>query len=372
MALAGFTVAIVSAAVLAVGASCGADAARAQDRQVLGRAQAGASAQQRALVPAGEGCDEAAGHDRARDNRCAAGDGAAALRNISFTSVDATVLPAANSAHIVQDTARDDFPASPANSSIFVTVDAAKDDGAAVEKLRKVAGVDGIESALPPRVLRGRRPLVDQRLHRGVALRGLLNRRRATSCADSTGRARRRLVAQFVDQRATILDRDLPLALLIIAITFIVLFLMTGSVILPIKTFHHEHPHARRHFRTARADLPGRPPRRLARLHEPERARDDAARVAVRDRLRACDRLRRLPAWTDQGAARRRHGKPRSSRAWAFDDGARSSPLRRCCSASRSSPSAPHRSSSSRSSASVLRWPSRSTRRSSERSSCPR
>jgi RND superfamily putative drug exporter len=43
--------------------------------------------------------------------------------------------------------------------------------------------------------------------------------------------------ANFADQRTTIVDR-VPLALLLIGgITFLVLFLMTGSIVLPIKTF---------------------------------------------------------------------------------------------------------------------------------------
>ena len=67
-----------------------------------------------------------------------------------------------------------------------------------------------------------------------------------------------------------------------------------------------ERPRAQRDVRDPRPDLPGRPLRGPARLHEPGRARVDPAAAAVRGRLRALDRLRRLPALADQGGPRRR------------------------------------------------------------------
>ncbi len=72
-----------------------------------------------------------------------------------------------------------------------------------------------------------------------------------------------------------------------------------------------EPAHAQRRLRPARADLPGRPARGRARLPLARRARIDAADPAVRDRVRALDRLRRVPAHPDQGGARLRHAGSR-------------------------------------------------------------
>ncbi|CAA9498216.1 MAG: Integral membrane protein, partial [uncultured Solirubrobacteraceae bacterium] len=76
-----------------------------------------------------------------------------------------------------------------------------------------------------------------------------------------------------------------------------------------------EPAHARGGLRPARPDLPGRPLRRPARLHEPGRARVHAAHPALRDRLRAVHGLRGLPAHAHQGGARRRGGRRRGGRS---------------------------------------------------------
>ncbi|CAA9538310.1 MAG: Transmembrane transport protein MmpL13, partial [uncultured Solirubrobacteraceae bacterium] len=66
--------------------------------------------------------------------------------------------------------------------------------------------------------------------------------------------------------------------------------------------------------RPARPDLPGRPLRGPARLHEPGGARVHPADPALRDRLRALHGLRRLPAHAHQGGARRRGARRRGGR----------------------------------------------------------
>ena len=130
--------------------------------------------------------------------------------------------------------------------------------------------------------------------------------------------------------------------LAIVAVTtFVILFLMTGSVVLPIKQLLMNVLGAQRDVRDPRPDLPGRPARGPARLQEPGRARVDAAAVPVRGRLRPLDRLRRLPALADQGGARR--AAPPTARRSRSGSSARagSSPPPRCCSRSRSAPSSP-------------------------------
>ena len=82
----------------------------------------------------------------------------------------------------------------------------------------------------------------------------------------------------------------------------------------PRQDADHEPADAQRRVRDPHADLPGRPAGGPARLHEPGRAGVLAADPAVRDRLRALDRLRRVPAHAHQGGARRRPAERRGRR----------------------------------------------------------
>ena len=70
-------------------------------------------------------------------------------------------------------------------------------------------------------------------------------------------------------------------------------------------------PH--RHVRGHGVDLPGRPPRRLARLHRHRAARHDDADPDVLHRLRAVDGLRGVPALPHQGGARPHRRQRRTS-----------------------------------------------------------
>lgn len=160
------------------------------------------------------------------------------VRNVNFTSVDATVLPKDNSAHIVQVAQANDFPKGQ-SSTIFIAADAPKKNSAQVADLRKqVLAVDGVNGASPP-VYLGRDTwsfdVYTKKLFYDAAALAAVADIRALSAAAPIKVGGNSAV--FVDQRATILDR-VPLALLLIlVITFIVLFLMTGSVVLPLKTF---------------------------------------------------------------------------------------------------------------------------------------
>ncbi|MGK2878270.1 MAG: MMPL family transporter [Solirubrobacterales bacterium] len=160
------------------------------------------------------------------------------LRNLDFTSVDATVLPKDNSAHIVQVAQADDFPKGQ-SSTIFIAAEAPEDDDAKVAALRKqVLAVDGVTGTSPPAYLDKDTWSFDvytEQLFYNAAALDAVEEIRALDAAAQIRVGGNSAV--FVDQRATILDR-VPLALLLIlAITFVVLFLMTGSVVLPLKTF---------------------------------------------------------------------------------------------------------------------------------------
>ncbi|MFT4048327.1 MAG: MMPL family transporter [Solirubrobacterales bacterium] len=163
---------------------------------------------------------------------------ASPIRNMSFTSVDATVLPSTNQAHQVQDRLAEDFPAAQ-TSTVFVQVDAPKGDAEKVAALRAdVAETDGVEAVAKPVYLGDDTwrfdVQTDELFYEPSALDAVQDIRGIDSA--ETFRVGG-TSAVFVDQRATILDR-IPLALLLILlITFVVLFLMTGSVVLPIKTF---------------------------------------------------------------------------------------------------------------------------------------
>lgn len=160
------------------------------------------------------------------------------IRNLSFTSVDATVLPAENSAHVVQKTLASDFP-SGNDATVFVAASAPKGDGADVAALRKqVLGADGVTGAAPAAYLGNDTwsfdVLTKERFYAQPALDAVASIRNIKGgVAHQVGGNS----AVFIDQRATILDRVPVALLLILAITFVVLFLMTGSVVLPIKTF---------------------------------------------------------------------------------------------------------------------------------------
>ncbi len=96
--------------------------------------------------------------------------------------------------------------------------------------------------------------------------------------------------------------------------------------------------HDRLGLRRARLDLPGRPDAGAARLLGTGRDRHDAADPDRRDRVRALDRLRRLPADADQGGARRRRRQQGGRRVRAR---AHRADRDRCGAASSSSRSAP-------------------------------
>jgi RND superfamily putative drug exporter len=152
---------------------------------------------------------------------------------IEFTGVDASVLPEDRSARVVDDVLTAEFPPGP-TSPIYVA--ARTGDEAAVETYaRDLEELPGVEAVQPPQqadglwridVVTGAEGLSDeaQRLVRDI-------RAKDPPFPVQLGGG----TAQFIDQQASLAD-SLPLALaLLCGSTLVILFVMTGSVVLPVK-----------------------------------------------------------------------------------------------------------------------------------------
>ncbi len=156
--------------------------------------------------------------------------------NVSFTGVDSSVLPGSASARVVDETLRTEFTDAD-SSAVLVAVTAAESDGDEVAAwARELGSLDGVETVVPPRYLGDDLWQLDV-LTTGAPLdQGTKSLVSDIRSLDAPGEV---LVggtaADHVDQLATIAER-IPLALLILgALTFVTLFLMTGSVVLPVK-----------------------------------------------------------------------------------------------------------------------------------------
>jgi len=156
---------------------------------------------------------------------------------VQFTPVDATVIPKGQSARTVADALQQRY-ANQNTTPVTVVVDAPSSDGAGVRAYaRGVTELDGVRAVQAPRALDGSTWQVDVAVGgtpEGDLAQSLVGQIRA---ADSPypllvgGDA-----AEFVDQQDAISSRlGLGLGLLAL-LTFSVLWLMTGSVILPLKS----------------------------------------------------------------------------------------------------------------------------------------
>ncbi|HEX5989021.1 MAG TPA: MMPL family transporter [Solirubrobacterales bacterium] len=156
---------------------------------------------------------------------------------IKFNTVDPTVLPDSASAHQAYDQVSTEFP--PYHETpIWIDVEGGGPKAAA-QVAAAVRGVEGVAEVQPP-----------QRLAPGVtALQVVSANPFASDASEETVKAIRDLqppagttvlvagaTADFVDFQSSLAEH-LPIALAIVIVsTLIVLFLMTGSVILPIKS----------------------------------------------------------------------------------------------------------------------------------------
>jgi RND superfamily putative drug exporter len=149
---------------------------------------------------------------------------------IEFTGVDASVLPTDRSARVVQDALDSEFPPG-RTSPIYVAADSG-DVGAYAERLKQL---DNVEAVPTPRqadgiwridVLTAAAPLSDQAQELVRDIRA----EQPPFHVQVGGQT-----ASFMDQQTSLRD-SLPLALaLLCGSTLIILFVMTGSVVLPIK-----------------------------------------------------------------------------------------------------------------------------------------
>ncbi|HKH17531.1 MAG TPA: MMPL family transporter [Solirubrobacteraceae bacterium] len=155
---------------------------------------------------------------------------------IGFTGVDARVLGTSHSARVVDDALRTEFPPN-RTSPVLVAVEAPPSERPQVERYaRRLGELPGVLAIQPPQS-------VDGLWRIGVVATG----QRLDESAKDTVRAVRAVdapfpvqvggsTAEFLDQQAALADR-IPLALAVLATTtLVILFVMTGSVVLPVKT----------------------------------------------------------------------------------------------------------------------------------------
>ncbi len=152
-----------------------------------------------------------------------------------FTPVDATVIPLSESSRTVADALQRDFPGQ-RTAPVVLALDAPRGDAAGVRAyasgLKDLPGVKAV-SARPLDAATWQVDLAVTGEPDGPAARALVERVRADGGPFPVlvGGA----AAEFVDQQTAIASR-LPLAIGVVALlTFGVLWLMTGSVILPLK-----------------------------------------------------------------------------------------------------------------------------------------
>jgi uncharacterized membrane protein YdfJ with MMPL/SSD domain len=156
---------------------------------------------------------------------------------IKFNTVDPTVLPQSASARQAYEAVSDEFPPY-RDTPIWVDV-AGGGPRAAARVAGTIRGVDGVAEVQPPQPLKGgvtaiqvvsANPFVSE------ASQQTVERIRALQAPPGTTVLVGGATADFVDLQSS-LTSHLPIALaIVIGATLVILFLMTGSVILPIKS----------------------------------------------------------------------------------------------------------------------------------------
>lgn len=155
---------------------------------------------------------------------------------IRFTGVDASVLPDSHSSRVVDDALRAEFPANRASPVLVAVRASARQRPAVAAYAERLADVQGVLAVSPPQrtgdlwrmdvVASGR--MLDESAKRVVSA----VRAQVAPFPVRVGGG----TAEFLD-RQTSLGDHLPIALAVLTVTTLaILFLMTGSVILPVKT----------------------------------------------------------------------------------------------------------------------------------------
>jgi len=156
---------------------------------------------------------------------------------IKFTAVDASILPSDASARRAFDRLQADFP--PYRDTPIQVVVEGGGPGAAAQVRHEVAGVDGIAAALPPQQLRGDVALVSaisDSSYPAESSRTAVNRIRDLAQPRGSEVLVTGATADFLDLQSS-LSRHMPIVVgIIVLTTLVILFLMTGSVVLPLKS----------------------------------------------------------------------------------------------------------------------------------------
>ncbi len=156
-----------------------------------------------------------------------------------WTPIDSSVIPPDKSSRTVADSLEADFGDGGRSMTVAVT---APDDAAGARAVTayadQVAGLPGVVTAEAPRQLDATTWQLDVTASgepEGAAAQELVERVRAVPAPPGVDPVVGGGAAEFVDQQAAIGSR-LPLAVgLVVALTMLVLWLMTGSVVLPVK-----------------------------------------------------------------------------------------------------------------------------------------
>jgi uncharacterized membrane protein YdfJ with MMPL/SSD domain len=154
---------------------------------------------------------------------------------IDFTGVDASVLPTERSARVVEDALETEFPPGP-TSPIIVLAGAGERGSRAVTAFAgDLSRLDGVAAVSEPEQAGGfwRIDVVPEEGELSASAKRLAEDVRAAPApfgVQVTG-----ATAGFLDQQSSLGD-SLPLALVLLTgSTLVILFLMTGSVVLPVK-----------------------------------------------------------------------------------------------------------------------------------------
>jgi RND superfamily putative drug exporter len=148
----------------------------------------------------------------------------------NWTPVDSSVIPKSKDARTVADTVDRDFPGGQGDYPITIVTE----PGKAAKIVADVQGLDGVRNVAEPVALNANTTQIDV-FAKGDAVgptaRDLVGQVRDAAGTDLVGGS----AAAFVDQQDAIGD-SLPLGVaLLVGLTMLVLWLMTGSIVLPVK-----------------------------------------------------------------------------------------------------------------------------------------
>jgi uncharacterized membrane protein YdfJ with MMPL/SSD domain len=154
---------------------------------------------------------------------------------IEFTSVDAQVLPQDRSARQVDDVLRSEFP--PFRDTPIQVLVTGADRAEAIAVGRQIAAIEGVAQVLPTTFENGDRLLTAFSTTPAIAQasQDTVEQIRDLEPPPGTALQVTGATADFIDFQSSLVDHVPIAAAIVIIATLLVLFLMTGSVVLPIK-----------------------------------------------------------------------------------------------------------------------------------------